>query len=81
MNLLVGLLLIPALIGLFTMYHWLRPAPSPVDQSNVINRIRLWWFALTRQDLFIELFPWLLRDELENMRNSRDSMREPTQKR
>jgi hypothetical protein len=76
--LIVGLMALPALIGLFTLYHWLRPPPKPVDRSNVISRIRLWWFALTRQDLFIELFPWLGRDELENMRNSRGSMRETT---
>lgn len=55
------------LIGLFTVYHWLRPQRAPVDTSNRINAIRLWWFALTRQELFVGTFPWLKNDELENV--------------
>lgn len=65
--LLVGLLAFPALVGLFTMFHLFRSGRPPTDSSNRINRIRLWWFALTREDLFVDLFPWLTRDELENV--------------
>jgi hypothetical protein len=61
-----GLLLF-ALIGLFTVYHLLRTSRSPADESNRINRIRLWWFALTREDKFVGLFPWLKRDEWDNV--------------
>lgn len=56
------------LIGLFTVYHLVRPQKSPADTSNRINAIRLWWFALTREDLFVDRFPWLKNDELENVK-------------
>jgi hypothetical protein len=58
----------PTLIGVFTIIQWIRPSKSPTDSSNIINRIRLWWFALTRQNLFVDIFPWLKRDELENLK-------------
>lgn len=61
-----GAITIPGLIGLFNMVHWLKPAEG-IDRSNVINRIRLWWFALTRPGLFVEIFPWLTQDELDNI--------------
>ena len=38
-----------------------------IDASNVFNRMRLWWFAHTRRKLFVGIFPWLLKDELENV--------------
>lgn len=55
------------LIGLFTFYHILRPQQSPADTSNRINKFRLLWFVLTREDLFVDTFPWLRNDELENV--------------
>lgn len=54
------------LIGLFTVYHIFRKQKEPADTSNRINKIRLWWFAMTREDKFVELFPWLKKDEWEN---------------
>lgn len=75
MTALCALLLFPSLIGLFTLFHWLRPQKSPADTSNRINKIRLWWFALTRENLFVGLFPWLTRDELDNVSNSTDRER------
>lgn len=65
-EILLGFLIPPALIGLLTIYHWLRPPPAPVDRSNVLNRVRLWWFALTRPDKFVPLFDWLRYDEWDN---------------
>lgn len=65
-EILLGLLSFPSLVGLFTMYHLFRPSKSPVDASNRINRIRLWWFALTREEQFVDAFPWLRNDEWEN---------------
>lgn len=55
-----------ALIGAFTLYHLCRPKKAPADESNRINHIRLWWFALTREYAFVEMFPWLKRDEWDN---------------
>lgn len=62
----VGALTLPAMIGLFTILLWVKSAEG-IDSSNVINRIRLWWFALTRPALFVPVAPWLLKDELENV--------------
>jgi hypothetical protein len=55
------------LVGVFTFYHLLRPQKSPADKSNRINAIRLWWFALTREDKFVDVFPWLKNDEWDNV--------------
>lgn len=55
------------LIGMFTFYHLLRPQKAPADSSNRINAFRLWWFALTREDKFVEHFPWLRNDEWDNV--------------
>lgn len=56
-----------SLVGVFTFYHLLRSKKSPADTSNRINHIRLWWFALTREEKFVGQFPWLKRDEWENV--------------
>lgn len=55
------------LLGAFTLFHILRPQKSPADSSNRINKVRLWWFALTREDKFVDGFPWLKNDEWENI--------------
>jgi hypothetical protein len=59
--------LFPTLIGLFVLFHLFRPQKSPADASNRINKIRLFWFALTRENLFVDSFPWLKNDELKNI--------------
>lgn len=56
------------LLGALTVFYWIKPGDPPTDRSNVINRIRLWWFSLTRRALFVPVCPWLLNDELENVR-------------
>lgn len=56
-----------SVIGLVVIAQIVRSPPPPVDESNIINRIRLVWFALTRQELFVGLFSWLKRDELDNV--------------
>lgn len=56
----------PLAIGVFTFYHLFRSKTAPADASNRINHIRLWWFALTREDKFVGQFPWLKKDEWEN---------------
>jgi len=60
--------LVTTLLGTFTLWHLLRPKKPPADASNRINHIRLWWFALTREDKFVGQFPWLKNDEWENLR-------------
>lgn len=67
MNLIQAVLWLPTLIGLFVLWHIFRPQKSPADTSNRINKIRLLWFALTREELFISVFPWLKNDERENV--------------
>jgi hypothetical protein len=59
--------LIPLLIGFLVVWHVIRPQKTPADSSNRINKIRLLWFVLTREDLFVGTFPWLKRDEKENV--------------
>ena len=54
-------------LGTLTLLHLFRPKRRPADTSNRINHIRLWWFALTRPELFVNQFPWLKNDELENI--------------
>lgn len=56
------------LLGVFTVYHWLRPQKEPADTSNRINAIRLWWFALTKEEMFVGQFPWLTKDEGDNLK-------------
>lgn len=63
---LIGLLFLAAL-GAFTLFHWFRPQRAPADTSNRINKIRLWWFVLTREEKFVGAFPWLKRDEWDNV--------------
>lgn len=66
----ISILALPfSILGIVTVYYWIRPAKSPVDKSNIINSIRLWWFALTRREEFVKIFTWLERDEWENFNN------------
>lgn len=56
-------------VGLLVFWHVARPQRSPADASNRINKLRLVWFALTREELFVNAMPWLRRDEAENVGN------------
>ena len=57
------LLAFPALIGLFVIWHIARPQRSPADTSNRINKIRLIWYALTREHELARAIGWLQLDE------------------
>lgn len=61
--------LVSTLLGFFTVMQFIRLKKEPMDESNRINHIRLWWFALTRPELFVERFPWLKNDEWDNFGN------------
>ncbi len=65
---------VPLVVGLFTFYHLLRSKHHPADSSNRINHIRLWWFALTREDKFVDQFTWLKSDEWENLKKPDSSI-------
>lgn len=62
-----GILIFPALVGLLVLWHIARPQRSPADTSNRINKIRLIWYALTREDELARAIGWLRRDESENV--------------
>lgn len=59
----------PTLLGLLVLFHIFRPQKEPADASNRINKFRLFWFALTRENLFVDTpgFDWLKNDELDNV--------------
>lgn len=58
-----GLLTVPALIGLFVIWHIARPQKAPADTSNRINKVRLIWYALTREHELARAIGWLHLDE------------------
>lgn len=70
MGIITGFLSIPSLIGLFVIWHIVRKQKPPADSSNRINKVRLLWFALTREEMFVDVFPWLKRDESDNVTRS-----------
>lgn len=55
------------LFSLFVAFHVFRPQRAPADTSNRINKLRLLWFCLAREELFVGVFPWLKNDELDNV--------------
>lgn len=67
---LLGLMCIPAALGALLIYHIARPQRSPADSSNRINKIRLVWFAMTREDELALHIPWLRRDEKANVKGA-----------
>lgn len=55
---------VPALLGTVVLFHTLiKPMREPADTSNRIAHLRLVWFALTKPERFVTLFPWLTKDE------------------
>ena len=65
----IALMLIPTAVGLLFIFHTiLRSKKAPADASNRLNHIRLVWFALTREDLFVDTFEWMKRDEFQNLK-------------
>lgn len=64
----LALVLLPfSILGLLLAWHIARPQHAPADTSNRLNKARLIWFAMTREDLFVGTFPWLAHDELDNV--------------
>lgn len=59
-------------IGMLVFWHVVRPQRMPADSSNRMNKWRLFWFALRREDLLAPFIPWLRRDEAENIAASQE---------
>jgi len=60
--------LMPSSFGWLVFFNvFIRRKHSPADKSNRINHFRLVWFALTREDLFVDTFPWMKQDEYDNI--------------
>lgn len=60
---------IAVLFALFVFFHVVRPQKAPADASNRINKIRLLWMCLTREELFADTFPWMKNDEYDNVKH------------
>jgi UPF0716 family protein affecting phage T7 exclusion len=63
--------IIATLIGLVTLLQFVRNKIPPADESNRINHIRLWWFVITRPELFVDTFPWMKNDEYDNIKDTK----------
>lgn len=63
----VGLFVFPALVGWFVLFHLFRDNKLPADKSNRLNKLRLFWFCLTREDQVAEKIGWLKNDEWDNV--------------
>jgi hypothetical protein len=61
------------LLGMF-MFMWIfiKPKKAPMDSSNRIGHLRLVWFALTKPQDFVPLYPWLAVDEEDVLRGDYD---------
>ena len=57
------------LIGMMTVGSWSLRVKAPADKSNRINRIRLWWFAISAPHRFTGNFKWLYGDEVDNLKD------------
>lgn len=57
-----------AMFGLYIIISVFKAKRLPMDTSNRINHLRLVWFATTRPELFVNAFPWLRHDELDNLK-------------
>lgn len=76
MELLIAMAMVICLAGiLFTLFGaWVfimlcKSLAKPADTSNRINRVRLFWFALTRPEMFAPHFAWLRNDEFDNVKS------------
>ncbi len=58
--------IIATLLGGLVLFHLMKSKQYPMDSSNRINHIRLFWFALTKPHLFVKTFEWLKNDEEDN---------------
>lgn len=71
MNILISLLTISGvfftLIGILTVFYWLKPSKEPADSSNRINRISSWWIGLTRPEVLATSYAYFRQDVMDNV--------------
>ena len=60
---------IPTAIGLLTMISWCRPCKPPMDESNRINRIILWWMVINKPHLFVGEYAMFRMDVEDQVRH------------
>lgn len=58
------------LIGIMTVGSWSLRLKAPADKSNRINRVRLWWYAISAPHRSIKSFYWLKGDETDNLKDN-----------
>ena len=58
------------LIGMMTVFSWSLRIKAPADKSNRINRVRLWWYAISAPHRSIKSFYWLQGDETDNLKDN-----------
>lgn len=61
--------LFPLIIGIITVFSWLKCGKPPYDQSNRINNILLWWLATRKDERFLEIYPWLKGDVRDSLKD------------
>lgn len=57
-----------AMLSIYIIVSIFKAKKLPMDSSNRINHLRLVWFAISRPYLFVDSFPWLKSDELDNLK-------------
>jgi len=62
------LMVLPFLVGCFTIFLCWRFLQAEVtDSSNVFNPVRVIWFAMTKPGKLVEIWPWIEKDEGQNL--------------
>lgn len=64
----ISFIWVMAMLSIYIIVSIFKAKRLPMDTSNRINHVRLVWFATTRPELFIDSFPWLRHDELDNLK-------------
>lgn len=55
------------LLGILTVFHWVKKPSKPNDQSNRINNIQSWWLGLTRPEILGKAYDHFKKDVKEQM--------------
>ena len=58
----------PWLLGMVTIFYWIKPNKKPADESNRINSITSWWIGLTRTEVIAISLKYFRNDVLENIK-------------
>lgn len=57
------------LLGLLTIFYWIKPADKPNDESNRINNITSWWIGLTRPEVLGTSYKLFRQDVMDNIKD------------